>query len=141
MEVGMGLFDDLAKGVLGGLGGGKDGAMGAVLGQLLSPSHGGLEGLVKKFEGAGLGDMIKGWISTGPNPAITPNQLQAALGPELLGKLAGQSGINPQDLLHQLSGHLPDLIDKLTPDGAAPSMDKLESTLGGLLGGFLGKKS
>ena len=136
----MGLFDDLAKGVLGGIGGGKDGAMGAVLGQLLSPSHGGLEGLVKKFEGAGLGDMIKGWISTGPYPEISPNQLQAALGPDLVSKLAGQSGVNVQDLMKQLSANLPGLIDKLTPDGAAPPMDKLESTLGGLLGGFLGKK-
>lgn len=134
----MSLFDDMAKGALNALGGGK-GDMSVVVSQLLSPESGGLNGLVQKFEQAGLGDMIKGWISTGPNPAISTDQLQKALGSDAVTKLAAAAGINPDDLLKQVSAHLPGIIDKLTPDGTAPSADALQKGLGGLLGGLFSK--
>ncbi len=134
----MSLFDDMAKGAMNALGGGK-GDMSAVISQLLSPESGGLNGLVQKFEQAGLGDMIKGWISTGPNPAISADQLQKALGSDAVTKMAAAAGINPDDLLKQVSAHLPGIIDKLTPDGAAPSGDALQKGLGGLLGGLFSK--
>ncbi len=130
----MNILGDLAKGLLGG-GKGASG-LGGVVSELLSAEHGGLDGLVQKFQAAGAGDLIKGWISTGPNPAIAPDQLQAALGPDMIGKLAKSSGINPQDLLGQLSSHLPQVIDKLTPNGAAPSAESLQGLLGGVLGGL-----
>lgn len=137
----MSMFDDLAKSAMSALGGNK-GGIGAAVSHLLSPEQGGLNGLVQKFEQAGMGDMIKGWISTGPNPAINANQLSSALGPETISKLAATTGLNPQDLLGQLSAHLPGLIDKLTPNGTAPSGDALQQGLGGILGslgGMLGK--
>ena len=137
----MSMFDDLAKSAMGALGGGNSG-VGAAVSHLLSPEQGGLNGLIQKFEQAGMGDMIKGWISTGPNPAITPDQLSSALGPDAVSQLASKTGLNPQDLLAQLSAHLPGLIDKLTPNGTAPSGDAVQQGLGGILGslgGMLGK--
>ena len=49
---------------------------------------------------AGLGDMIKGWISTGPNPAISADQLQKALGSDAVTKLAAAAGITPFAVLN-----------------------------------------
>lgn len=136
----MNILGDLAKSLLGGGNSGGAGAgLGGVVSELLSPGNGGLEGLVQKFQAAGAGDLIKGWISTGPNPAIAPDQLQAALGPDMIGKLAQSAGIKPQDLLGQLSAHLPQIIDSLTPNGAAPAADGLQDMLGGVLGGLLKK--
>lgn len=130
----MNILGDLAKSLLGGKGAS---GLGGVVSELLSPGNGGLDGLVQKFQAAGAGDLIKGWISTGPNPAIAPDQLQAALGPDTISKLAQSAGLKPQDLLGQLSAHLPQIIDSLTPDGAAPSADGLQNMLGGVLKGLL----
>jgi uncharacterized protein YidB (DUF937 family) len=134
----MSLFDDLAKGAMSMLGGDKGGNLAGVAMDLLT-KDGGLNGLVQKFEQAGMGDMIKGWISTGPNPEISADQLSKVLGSDMVSKLAGSAGINPQDLLSQLSTNLPSIIDKLTPDGVAPDASTLEKGLGGLLGGLLKK--
>ena len=134
----MSLFDDMAKSALGALGGDKGGNLASVASQLLT-QEGGLNGLVQKFEQAGMGDMIKGWISTGPNPEISADQLQSVLGSDMVSKLAGSAGINPQDLVAQLSAHLPTIIDKLTPDGTAPDASALQKGLGGLLGGLFNK--
>ena len=41
----------------------------------------GLGGRGERFRQGGLEEIIKSWIGTGPNKAISPNQLQQALGP------------------------------------------------------------
>lgn len=124
----------------GGRSGSGGGALAAVVGQLLSNESGGLAGLVQKFEQAGLGDTIKGWIATGPNPGISAQQLQAALGSDVVQKLAQSAGVDQRALLAGLSQHLPALIDKLTPDGVAPDQNALQSALGGVLGQLLSGK-
>ena len=82
---------------------------------------GGLEGLVAKFQQAGLGDVIGSWIGTGQNQAISGEQLSNVLGNESLSGLANSLGVNSSDLAGQLSNILPGLIDKLTPAGQAPA--------------------
>lgn len=68
----MSLFDDMAKGAMGALGGDKGGNLASVASQLLT-QEGGLQGLVQKFEQAGMGDVIKGWISPlAPIPQSPP---------------------------------------------------------------------
>ena len=42
---------------------------------------GGLGGLVSKFEQAGLGGAINSWIGSGPNQAVSGEQVSSALGP------------------------------------------------------------
>ena len=136
----MGLLDDLAGQAMNMLGGEgqKSGDVAAAVSQLFSEENGGLQGLVQRFQSAGLGDLINGWISTGPNPQINAQQLQAALGPDLLNQLAQRAGVDPNALLGGLSQHLPALIDQLTPDGNAPSGNALQANLGNIIGQFLG---
>ena len=45
---------------------------------------GGLEGLVAKFQQAGLGEVIGSWIGTGQNQAISGEQLSNVLGLSLI---------------------------------------------------------
>ena len=89
---------------------------------------------------AGMGDMIKGWISTGPNPAITGDQLSKVLGNEQVASIAKQLGVDPAAAMGQLSSILPGLVDKMTPDGTVPQNLDIQGQLGGLLGGLFGKK-
>ena len=85
----------------------------------------GLGGLVERFRQGGLEEIIKSWIGTGPNKAISPNQLQQALGPETVEGLSRETGMPRDDLLSQLSRLLPEVIDKLTPNGKLPRDEDL----------------
>jgi uncharacterized protein YidB (DUF937 family) len=138
----MGLFDDLGKalggGGLGGLqGGGAQGALLQAAAGMLA--QGGLETLVKSFQQKGLGDVIGSWVSTGANAPVSADQLTHALGPDLLGKLAGQTGLDPAAVASQLTKVLPGLVDHLTPGGQLPAANALQDQLGGLLKGLFSK--
>lgn len=102
---------DMLKGGLGGL------LAGGAAGGLLS---GGLSDLVNRFQHSGHGDIANSWIGTGANHAISPDQLQQALGPDTVNSLAEQAGISQVDVLQGLSRDLPGAVDELTPDGALP---------------------
>ncbi|MBL8306550.1 MAG: DUF937 domain-containing protein [Rubrivivax sp.] len=147
----MGLLDNVI-GALGsqnpgGGGGGQGDLLGAIiglLGQQGGGGLGGLGGLVQKFEQAGLGDVAKSWVGTGANQPVSPDQLGGVLGNDTIASLAKQLGIDPKDALGQLSQMLPQVVDKLTPQGQIPQGDvgglgDLGGLLGGL-GGLLGKR-
>lgn len=93
---------------------------------------GGLSELIDKFRHGGLEDVIKSWIGTGPNRAIAPPQLQQVLGSDTVAHLERETGMPRDDLLSQLSRLLPEVIDKLTPDGKLPKeTDMLPGPEGG----------
>jgi uncharacterized protein YidB (DUF937 family) len=101
---------------------------------------GGLEGLVAKFQQAGLGDVIGSWIGSGANQAISADQLTNVLGGDALAGMASKFGLDQGDVAGQLSNILPGLVDKLTPAGQAPAgglgnAGDLMGALGALLKG------
>ena len=143
----MGLLDS----VIGAMGQGQGGAnpqaalISAIVGMLgqgggagQSGGIGGLAGLVEQFSRGGLGDIAKSWVGTGQNLPVSPDQLGQVLGGDTVGNLARQLGMQNGDLLGQLSQLLPQVVDKLTPDGKVPQGDLGGmGDLGGLLGGLL----
>lgn len=142
----MGLLDSVI-GALGsqnpgGGGGGQGDILSAIIGMLGQQGGGGmggLGGLVQKFEQAGLGDVAKSWVGTGANQPVSPDQLGGVLGNDAIAGLAKQLGIDPKDALGQLSQMLPQVVDKLTPQGQIPQGDVGGlGDLGGLLGGLSG---
>ncbi len=141
----MGMFGNILGAVLGNMGqqGGAAGALASVAGSLLANDgdQGGLGGLVGKFEQAGLGNVVSSWIGNGQNLPISADQLQSVLGSDAVSGIAAKLGINPADAMGQLSTMLPGLVDKLTPNGAAPAggLGNM-GDLAGMLGGLLVKK-
>jgi uncharacterized protein YidB (DUF937 family) len=97
----------------------------------------GLAGLVQAFQGKGMGDMISSWISTGPNPPISPSQISDVLGHDTLTQFAQKAGVSHGEAGGLLATLLPAVIDHLTPHGNAPDTNTLESSLGALLSSFL----
>ncbi len=95
---------------------------------------GGLDGLVRSFEGAGLASVVQSWISTGQNIPATPQQIEQGLGPSQVNGMASKLGMNPQQLLPILAMVLPLIVDKLTPHGEVPKQHTGEPGLGSLLG-------
>jgi uncharacterized protein YidB (DUF937 family) len=112
-------------GGLGGLLGG--GGLGGLLGSLggnASPGglvSGGLGELVDRFRQNGHGDAVDSWVGTGPNKEVAPDQLEGAIGPDVLETLTQQTGLSREELLSRLSKNLPHAVDQYTPNGRVPS--------------------
>jgi uncharacterized protein YidB (DUF937 family) len=106
-------------------------------------SAGGIDGLMEKLRGGGLGGHVDSWVSPGPNEPVDPQMLGQALGPETTARMSSQTGLDVGQLLPLLAAVLPQLINMLTPDGNVPrgGLDQAAGgmpNLGGLLGGLLG---
>ena len=129
----MSLLDNL-MGALGGQGGGDlSGLIENISGQ---GAAGGVSGLVEAFQKGGLGEVAQSWVSSGPNQAISAEQIQAVLGSGAVGQFAEKLGVDPQVGAAKLAELLPGLVDRLTPGGQLPT-EGLGGAVGDLLGGFL----
>ena len=97
-------------------------------------SSGGLGGLVDAFQNAGLGDQVKSWIGTGANMPISADQLNNVLGSDKIRDIANQLGMSHGEVSGGLADMLPQLIDKLSPNGQLPdSHNMLQDALTGFL--------
>jgi uncharacterized protein YidB (DUF937 family) len=109
----MGMFDGLLGGIVGG-------GMAAVVNQILE-QHGGLQGVVSEFEQKGLGPTVRSWVSSGPNQPISADDVQRALGPDLIQQLSQKSGVPANELARKLAEILPNAVDRMTPNGTIPN--------------------
>lgn len=108
---------------LGGLLGGLGGLLGgASTGSVLS---GGLGDLVDRFKQAGQGEAAESWVRKGPNQTISTDELERALGPDVVATLSEKTGLSRDELLSRLARTLPEAVDNLTPDGRVPTEDEV----------------
>jgi uncharacterized protein YidB (DUF937 family) len=82
---------------------------------------GAIGGLLEQFTKNGAGDVAGSWVGTGPNTAVNGGQLSQALGPDVVAMIAKQTGLSPEDLLGRLAQTLPQVVDRLTPNGKVPA--------------------
>ena len=122
----MGLFDQVAGAVAGAAGtagtSGEGGnpMLGTIMQLLNDPKIGGLSGLVQSFQKGGLGEIVNSWVSKGPNLPVSASQIQSVLGNEQVGNIAGKLGVSPDQASGQIAEFLPQIVDKLTPNGSLP---------------------
>ncbi|WP_298212856.1 YidB family protein [Acidovorax sp.] len=101
---------------------------------------GGLPGLMAKFQQAGMGNVLASWLGSGPNHAISGEQLTQVLGNGPLSQIAAQLGMGSHAAAGQLAQVLPGLVDQLSPQGQAPQGGFGDANdLFGMLGGLLQK--
>lgn len=115
----------------------KDDLMSSIMGLL--GGQGGLQNLISQFGAKGLGDVIGSWVSTGKNLPVSPDQIKGVLGDDTVKNIASKLGIDSNALTSQLSNLLPEVVDKLTPDGKVPEGDLMSKGMD-MLGGLFGKK-
>ena len=134
----MGLFDSIlgqvGDAVSGGASSGHGGLMDAVTGLINNPETGGLNGLIDSFKEKGMGDSIASWIGTGHNLPISAEQIHSVLGNEQVQAIAQKLGISTGEASNGLASMLPQLIDRLTPNGEVPEGGLLEQGLAMLKG-------
>jgi uncharacterized protein YidB (DUF937 family) len=134
-ELRMGLFDEVMS--MTGLGGSQShsGLISSVVEYINSPQVGGISGLQQMFQQKGLGGVMSSWIGTGQNLPISADQLQGVLHGGALQQIAAKAGIDPSQVTSMLSTHLPNIIDKLTPNGQVPDATSLAQMLKGFAAG------
>ncbi|MFC7779407.1 YidB family protein [Pantoea sp. GCM10028869] len=114
----MGLLDDL----VGSLGNSNGSGQGNQMQQLMAiwnwvQEQGGVEVLLQKFQQGGLGQVLNSWLGSGSNMSIDGGEVQNALGNDQLQSLADKLGTDVQGASGTLAALLPQVIDKLSPQG------------------------
>ena len=109
-----------SSGPLGDLLGGEDGYDLVTAAMSLLQQYGGLSGVLDLLRRKGLGQEAESWVDTGPNMAVSGEQLEQAFGRSTIGDIASQLGTSQGETSSALARILPDLVDRLTPDGNIP---------------------
>ena len=115
--------------LLGG-GRGAQGGLGGILGGLLAGGaaggllNGGLRHLVTDMENNGQADAARSWVGTGANQSLEPDDLARAVGLDDIAAVARETGLPREQVVSDLSQHLPEFVNQLTPDGRLPTDDE-----------------
>jgi len=122
----MGLLDGLLGGLMGGMPGSGAGTQQQqnplmLIALQLLQQNGGLQGMLSKFQQAGYGSQADSWVSTGQNMPISADALQQVLGQGQLGQIAQQLGMSQGDAAGGLASMLPQMVDRMTPQGQVPA--------------------
>ena len=141
----MGLLDNLGSGMVGKLAGQlgsgtsqNNRLIGAAAKLISSGNVGGLGGLMQMFSQHGHADTVNSWVSTERNRAISPNEVQDVLGQDNVRQVADEAGVSEQEASNGLADILPQLVDKMTPNGKVPEGDNANGMLSQLASHFLG---
>jgi uncharacterized protein YidB (DUF937 family) len=137
----MGLLDNLENAAVGRVLGGNSNPLAAGLLQMIQNQPGGLQGLVQSFHDKGMGGIVSAWVSTGPNPPISADQVHQVLGSDQVKALAAKAGINPDTAGAAIAQLLPGLVDKLTPNGSVPDHSNVLEMASSMLNEFGAKAS
>jgi uncharacterized protein YidB (DUF937 family) len=83
----------------------------------------------ERAEQSGLGDIFDSWVGKGENKPISAEQVKATADPENLQKIADDAGVGVDEAAEELSKAMPEMVDKLSPEGKLPSDDAIRSEL------------
>jgi nucleoid-associated protein YgaU len=128
----MGLIEEITSALLGGgrSGGASNDQVGALIKGVLESLGGegddaGVEGLDRRFQQGGSGDVFSSWVGTGSNRAIGPDILSQILKGHPIEQAPPRAGLGGAAGAAILAQLLPLLIDKLTPNGRVPERSQL----------------
>jgi uncharacterized protein YidB (DUF937 family) len=130
------MVEDILGGALGqaGLGGGKSGGSGGVMG-MLQPAvsgmleNGGLSNVLGNMKAEGMGAEADSWVGQGENLPISPDQAKRAVGSEQVKALADRAGISEDQAAGVLAGALPQLADEASPEGRLPDAAAVDDAM------------
>jgi uncharacterized protein YidB (DUF937 family) len=115
-------MEDILGQVLGG-GGAQRGGGGGM---------GGLGALLEGLQSAGYGDQANSWVGTGQNMPISPEVVEQIFGRNGLSQIAARAGVSEADASRGLSELLPEVVDRVTPNGQVPDLDQLTASVSDL---------
>ena len=117
--------------ILGKLGGqqGEQGGITAIS-QLFGGK--GLQGIVSTMQSNGKGQQVKSWIGNGRNMPVSGTDIKNMVDPQVVGRMARQQGMSPDELCDHIAEALPHLVDQATPNGQVPKQGGTDALIGTL---------
>ena len=106
---------------------GAGGALGALLPMIASfLKNGGLNKILSGLQQQGLGSQAASWVGTGANEPVSGAQVQQVLGSDEISGIAKQLGISTERAADAVAQVLPQLVDKVSPQGELPAQSDLD---------------
>ena len=132
---GSGGLDDLLSGLspgssspgaARGMGGGGEllASLLPMLGAFLA--NGGLNKILSGLQARGSSEKSDSWIGTGPNEPLSASEVEEVISEEELDRLAEQVGASREETASAIADVLPQLVDKVSPDGQLPEQGDLD---------------
>jgi uncharacterized protein YidB (DUF937 family) len=115
----MGILDQVTS-KLGGQDGQESGLASL---QKMFTSNGGLQGMTSKLTKSGLGKQVQSWIGDGENQPVSGHQVQQAMDPNELHKVAQNAGMSDEEASDQIAKAMPEMVNQATPQGQIPQQD------------------
>lgn len=82
--------------------------------------NGGMNAVLDKFRQKGMTRQAQSWMSTGENQAIDEQSVEQVVGQQELREMAQRLGVPEQEVAQAFAEIMPEMVDKLTPDGQLP---------------------
>ena len=111
-----GLGDVLSQVLGGGAGQGQGQGAGGL---------GGLGALLDQLQRAGFGAEADSWVGTGQNRALPPDAMDRVFGRDGIAEIARRAGVSEQDASRGLAALMPEVVDRVTPEGRVPDDTRL----------------
>ncbi|HSW17310.1 MAG TPA: YidB family protein [Ramlibacter sp.] len=79
--------------------------------------NGGIGAVLQKFNDKGYGNQASSWVSTGSNQLVAPDAINEVVGQDELARMSQQLGVGEQEVSDGFAQILPEMVDKLSPQG------------------------
>jgi uncharacterized protein YidB (DUF937 family) len=124
-------LDDVLGGLTGGRGG-NDGGGGSAMGALLPVlagllASGGLSKIMGGLKANGLSAQAGSWVGTGANQPVSGRDVEQAVGQEQIQQVAKQLGVSESQAAEAVAKALPEVVDKVSPEGKLPPEQDLDA--------------
>ena len=86
-----------------------------------------LSSIAQKLRESGLDEQVSSWISKGQNLPVVGEQIQRALGNDVVAGIASKLGISQEQAADEVAEAMPEVVDELTPDGQIPPAQRAQA--------------
>jgi uncharacterized protein YidB (DUF937 family) len=80
-----------------------------------------LSSVTQRLRESGLDEQVSSWISKGQNLPVVGDQIERALGSDLVADLASRLGVSREQAKDELAESVPQAVDEMTPEGKLPA--------------------
>jgi uncharacterized protein YidB (DUF937 family) len=125
---------DVFGGLTGARGGGGGGSAMAALLPILAGflASGGLSKIMGGLKANGLTAQADSWVGTGSNQPVSGRDVEQAMGQEQIQQIAQQLGISESQAADAVARALPEVVDKVSPEGKLPPEQDLDAAFDNL---------
>jgi uncharacterized protein YidB (DUF937 family) len=67
------------------------------------------------------------WVGTGPNEPVTQGQVQQVIGEDEIAQIAAKLGVSNEEAAQALVDVLPQVVDRVSPEGHLPPEQDLDT--------------